>query len=240
MIGLDVVNESGQIQIDSSFSCYEVISSGFVMGNAWGGSIEFGGDGTYLLFARPRNISNHLGRGIISDVSTSFYWEGGDDKTWRASYLSVPDHGRPAQNWQGLDYIIARPSYHQPAISAGMGLQVMSGEGLAAFDSNREYLRIRAVFRSTPGLWLEDFQLPPPSPGKSYYFCVLSLYFTRQEVEQFGDEDYYGYSAGFSPGNVFRVRNGQHLYNWQGTGNQTPYVWELNQGHRPFWIIAEY
>lgn len=235
MLGMIVWNEFDQIQIDQNFSCYEVISTDFVMGSAWGGTINFGGDGTYLLFARPRNISNHLGRGRISDVSTSFVWEGGNDSGW-----SIQGGGRPASGWQGLDYVVARPSYHAPANREGFGLTVLTSEGLAAFDSTRNYLRIKAVFRSTPGLSVEDFSLPPPAPGRKYYFCVLPLYFTRVDTDQYGDEDYYGYTAGFVGETTFRVRNWQHLYYWPGAVDQNPSTWNLTAGHRPFWIIAEY
>lgn len=230
MYGFKAENENEITQIDSSYSNYEVVRSGRSVGTS--GGIEF--DSGDILFFRPVTNGNHVGRGRISDASRSFLYVSGGDGSW--TWRNKP----AAVNWQGLDYVVVRPSTLIPETLPDWGLKVNDSLGGTVYDSRRNYLKIVGVQRVGPSGGQVLINLPPPPSGKRYYVCALPFYFTRATRSQYGDEDYFGYTAGFDSETTLKIRKNQNVYPWEGVINTPPRNWDIGSDHLPFFIIAEF
>lgn len=230
--GLKVNNANDISQIDSGYSNFEIVSTGYSAARS--GVINFGGDGTYLMFCRPRTNGNQIGRGAISDTSRTFLYESGASASWG---YTLP----PPVNWQGLDYFIARPSYHLAANKTSFGLHVFDSAARTVFDSNRNYLKVVRVIRLSMGGGYVDYTFPAPSAGKKYYFCALPLYFHGADRSKYGDEDYYGHTSGFINDTTLRIYISQIVYYWEGTNDfSSNRYWGLPSTHSPFFLVAEF
>lgn len=189
-VGLQVLNPSSNIQIDETFSNYQIVASGSATSRT---TVNYPhtGDRTNLVFARAHS------NGAL--VCAHGPYPGGTfplpDGIWPVGNYFVPEVLRPSPGLLNtLDYFVAARNSASPAVG-NFGLQTFApaseGGGLI-FDSNRNYLKIQymgaiRIGDVGDGVPPTDITLPSPPAGKKYYTCINWATMIRTDYQPHGD-----------------------------------------------------
>lgn len=194
--GLQIVNESGYVQIDENYANYSLVASGY---GTTGTVVMAGMDLTdCLVFIRiPTNVWATTDGGIDS----------GDRFVIATSYGS----SNFAFEYRIYKYVMALPA------TTGYTLQVYGSDGSLCFDGNRAQTRIASVSNYSVG---SGSTITIPSPGFNPWVLANTMDFVKMVMVNAYLSNWH--TLGFRVSSAFSVEVGEVLMNTLPFGISVP------------------